>query len=134
MSVNLTDTDKATIRTAANGAIMLLSFAAGSGSPHKIATAGTLALSSATGPVGHALAEKAKEKLEYKNSATLADQVLPALTESVALLGKQDAAEADNFRDVVRTAVEAGIAATGGEPTPPVAAMVRKITDALDAA
>ena len=132
MSVTLSAADKSTLQTGAHGAVALLSFAAGAGSPHKIATAGSLALGSATGPVGHVLAEKFKEKLDYKNGATLADQVLPALTESVALLKKQDAAEAENFRRTVLVAIEAGTRAAG-ETTPPVAEMVRKITEALDA-
>jgi hypothetical protein len=130
--IAFTAAEKTTLRTAAYGAVTLMSFADVAGSPHKVATDGTLSLYSATGPVGHVLAEKFKEKLDYKNGATLADQVLPALTESVALLKKQDAAEAENFRRTVLVAIEAGTRAAG-ETTPPVAEMVRKITEALDA-
>jgi len=128
--ITLSDTDKATIRTAAHGAVMLISFAAVADSPGKAATKGSLALSSATGPVGHALAETSKVKLNTKSGAALADQVFPALTASVNLLGEQDPAEAANFRDTVLVAVDA---ATGAQPSPPVAEMVRKITAALDA-
>lgn len=128
--VVLTDEDKVTIRTAAHGAVMLISFAAVASSPGKAATKGSLALSSATGPVGHALAETSKVKLNAKSGAALADQVFPALTASVSLLKRQDRAEADNFRQVVLVAVEA---AAGTQPAPPVAEMVRKITAALDA-
>ncbi|MEU4606583.1 hypothetical protein AB0F43_26625 [Kribbella sp. NPDC023972] len=98
MSITLSDQDKSTLRTAAFGAVTLMSYAGVAGSPHKVATEGTLALASATGPVGHVLAEKTKDvKLNSKSGAALADQVLPALTESVVLLRKQDPAEADNF-------------------------------------
>ncbi|WP_245548149.1 hypothetical protein [Nocardia pneumoniae] len=60
MSITLTDQDKTTLRTAAYGAIALLAAADAIGSPHKIATAGSIALGSATGLVGHVLAEKAR--------------------------------------------------------------------------
>lgn len=132
MSINLSAAEKTTIRTAAYGAVDLMSYAGVAGSPHKIATNGFLALTSATGAVGHALAEKRRgEKLNYQSGAALADQVLPALSASVALLAKADAAEAKNFRSTVLTAVEAAAQAGRGEPTPPVAAMVRKISEAL---
>jgi hypothetical protein len=135
MSITLTDQEKTTLRTAAHGAIALMSLAGVASSPHKIATNGSLALSSATGTVGHALAEKPKgEKLNHASGAVLADQVLLALSESMSLLKKQDPAEADNFRSSVIVAVEAGAKAGRGEPTPPMIDMIRKITEALDAA
>ncbi|GAA1560602.1 hypothetical protein GCM10009678_49370 [Actinomadura kijaniata] len=46
------------LRTAAYGAVTLMSAADVTGSPHKVATQGSIALSSATGLVGHVLAEK----------------------------------------------------------------------------
>ena len=95
MSITLSDQDKRTLRTAAYGAVTLMSFAGAAGVPHKVAINGTFALSSATGTVGHVLAEKTKDvKLNSKSGAALADQVLPALTESMSLLKKQDPAEA----------------------------------------
>ncbi|MGW0805789.1 hypothetical protein ACWD0F_22315, partial [Nonomuraea sp. NPDC002799] len=63
--------------------------------------------------------------------AAIADHVLPALTAAMSLLGKQDPAEAGNFRRTVLVAVEA---ATQGRPSPTLAEMARKITEALDAA
>ncbi|MET8908950.1 hypothetical protein [Micromonospora sp. NPDC004551] len=135
MSVTLTDQDKQTLRTAAYGAVSLLSAADAAGSPHKVATDGSIALSSATGLVGHVLAEKSKLKhLNGRSVAEIADHVLPALTAATSLLREQDPAEADNFRRTVIVAVEAATRAHKGEPSPTMAEMTRKITEALDAA
>jgi alpha-D-ribose 1-methylphosphonate 5-triphosphate synthase subunit PhnG len=135
MSITLTDQDKATIRTAAYGAVSLLAAADATGSPHKAATRGSIALSSATGPVGHVLAAKSKDiTLNGKNVAELADHVLPALTAAMNLLQKQDPAEADNFRSTVLVAIDAAIGTRKGAPSPVLADMTRKITTALDAA
>jgi hypothetical protein len=133
-SITLTDQDKLTLATAAHGAIALIT-AAGVKSAGKVATAGALALSAATGPVGHALAEKQKGvKLNDKTTAELADKVLPALTESMSLLKAQDPEEADNFRSTVITGIDAGARAERGGPGPAMTEMIRKITQALDAA
>jgi hypothetical protein len=135
MSVTLTDQDKLTLRTAAYGAVTLMSAADAAGKPHKAATDGSIALSSATGLVGHVLAEYPKEmKLDGKSVAAIADQVLPALTAAMSLLKEQDPAEADNFRSTVIVAVEAAARTHQGQPSPTVADMTRKITAALDAA
>ncbi|THV40868.1 hypothetical protein [Glycomyces buryatensis] len=133
--VTLTAENKSTLRTAAFGAVTLMSYAGIAGSAHKVATDGSLALASATGLTGHVLAEKQKDfKLDHKSSAALADQVLPALTASVAILKEQDAAEVDNFRSTVLVAIEAATRAHKGAPSPTMAEMTRKITAALDAA
>jgi hypothetical protein len=133
-NTTLTDTDKITLATAAHGAVALIT-AAGVKSAGKIAVAGSLALAAATGPVGHALAEKQKGlKLTGKSTAELADTVLPALTASMSLLEQQDPAEAANFRSTVLTAVEAGARAERGGTGPAMTEMIRKITEALDAA
>lgn len=135
MSVTLTDQDKLTLRTAAYGAVSLLAAADAAGSPHKVASHGSIALASATGLVGHVLAEKSKvENLDGKSVAAIADDVLPALTAAMTLLKKQDPAEADNFRGTVVVALEAATQAHKGEPSPAMAEMARKITAALDAA
>ncbi|HEY9336918.1 MAG TPA: hypothetical protein VIQ79_20950 [Kribbella sp.] len=133
-SISLTDNDKLTLATAAHGAITLIT-AAGVKSAGKVAVAGALALSAATGPVGHALAEKQKSvKLKGKSTAELADTVLPALTASMSLLQQQDQTEAANFRSTVLTAVLAGARAERGGTGPAMTEMIRKITEALDAA
>ncbi|MFI9552334.1 hypothetical protein [Nonomuraea endophytica] len=135
MSVTLTAQDKATLRTAAYGAVSLISAADVAGSPHKAATHGSIALSSATGLIGHVLAAKSKDiNLYGKTVAELADRVLPALTEAVSRLKQQDLAEAANFRDIVIVAIEAAARTHQAQPSPTVADMTRKITEALDAA
>jgi hypothetical protein len=135
MSIPLTDQDKATLRTAAYGAVSLMAAAGAAGSPHKIATAGSVALASATGLVGHVLAAKSRDiNLYGKSAAELADQVLPALTAAVSLLNQQTPAEADNFRRTVIVAIEAATRTHQGEPSPTMAEMARKITEALGAA
>ncbi|MGG7569565.1 hypothetical protein [Streptomyces sirii] len=132
MSLTLTDQDKLTLRTAAYGAVSLLAAADATGSPHKVATDGSIALASATGQVGHVLAEKSKVgNVDGKSVAEIADQVLPALTAAMSLLKLQDPAEADNFRSTVTVAIEAATRAHKGEPGPTMAAMTRKITGAL---
>ncbi|MCC9306696.1 hypothetical protein LN042_06175 [Kitasatospora sp. RB6PN24] len=134
MTVTLTDQDKTTLRIAAYGAVALLTAAgAAGGKPHRIATDGSIALASATGAVGHVLGENpGAVKLNGKTVAEIADQVLPALTGAMTLLKRQDAAEAENFRGIVTVAIEA--ATHRSEPSPTLAAMARKITEALDAA
>ncbi|MFE3250832.1 hypothetical protein [Streptomyces sp. NPDC059209] len=135
MTITLTAQDKATLRTAAYGAVTLMSAAGAAGSPHRAATEGSIALATATGPVGHVLAEKSKIKdLNHKSTAELADRVLPALTAAMSLLKEQDPAEADNFRGTVTVAVEASARTRRGEPGPAMAEMARKIAGALDAA
>ncbi|MEU6716208.1 hypothetical protein ABZ897_32490 [Nonomuraea sp. NPDC046802] len=135
MSVTLADQDKITLRTAAYGAVTLLAAAGAAGSPHKIATEGSIALASATGLVGHVLAEKSTGmNLNGKSVAELADHVLPALAAAMSLLRKQAPAEAGNFRGTVIVAIEAAARTRQGEPSPTMADMIRKITAALDAA
>ncbi|MFI6483473.1 hypothetical protein ACIBH1_36475 [Nonomuraea sp. NPDC050663] len=134
MSVTLTDQDQLTIRVAAWGAVSLMAAAGIAESAHKVATRGSLALTSATGQIGHVLAKAPKGKeLNGKTTAELADQVLPALTASMALLKRQDQAEADNFRSTVLVAIDSAAGVHQGEPSPSLAEMTRKITAALDA-
>ncbi|MGV9387168.1 hypothetical protein ACWDRB_66125 [Nonomuraea sp. NPDC003707] len=134
MSITLTDQDKLTLRTAAWGAVSLMSAAGAAGSAHKVATEGSIALTSATGPVGHVLTKAPKGVKYGKSVADLADLVLPALTASMNLLKQQDPAEADNFRSTVSVALEAAARTHQGRPSPTLAEMTRKITAALDAA
>ncbi|MFI9552862.1 hypothetical protein [Nonomuraea endophytica] len=134
MSVTFSDQDQLTLRLAAWGAVSLMSAAGAAGSAHKVATHGSLALTSATGPVGHVITKAPKGVKYGKTVAELADQVLPALTAAMALLKEQAPAEADNFRTTVLVAIEAGAQSGKGEPSPTVADMARKITEALDAA
>ncbi|MEU9136971.1 hypothetical protein AB0D33_13575 [Streptomyces sp. NPDC048404] len=135
MSVTLSDQDKLTLRTAAYGAVTLMAAAAGADSPHKVATQGSIALTTGTGLVGHVLAEKSPVgDLSGKSAAEIADRVLPALTAAVQLLKKQAPEEADNFRSTVLVAVEASARTSKGGPGPTLTATAGKITAALDAA
>lgn len=135
LTLTLSAQDKATMRTAAYGAVSLLAAADATGSPHKAATRGSVVLASATGPVGHVLAGRTSDvKLHGSSVAALADQVFPALTAAMSLLGEEDPAQAAAFRDTVLLAVEAAAHARRGGPGPVVAEMARKITQALDAA
>ncbi|MER6359350.1 hypothetical protein [Kitasatospora sp. NPDC001527] len=132
MSLTLTDQDKTTLRTAAYGAVSLLSAADATGSPHRIATHGSVALASGTGPVGHVLAANTKvTALDGRTVAELADHVLPALTAAATLLHAQDPAEADNFRGIVNVALATATQARKGEPTPVMADITRRINEAL---
>ncbi|UGT57048.1 hypothetical protein [Nocardia asteroides] len=125
-TITLTDQDKATLRTAAYGAVSLL---AAAGAPHKAITQGTTALTSATGLTGHVLSAKSRDiHLPGKTVAELADHVLPALTSAMTRLADQPG-EAANFRDTVLVAVDA--ATHSGKPSPAVTAMAAKITAAL---
>jgi D-alanyl-D-alanine carboxypeptidase len=131
MPVTLSDQDKSTLRTAAYGAVSLM--AAATGSPHKAATNASIALTSATGLVGHVLAAQAKDiDLKGRTVAELADRVLPALTAAMTLLGRQAPAEADNFRSTVLLALEAA-QVHPDKPSTTTAEMARKITAALGA-
>ena len=135
MAITLTDQDKITLRTAAWGAVSLMAAADAAGRPHRAATDGSIALASATGLVGHVLAEWPKGvNLKGKSVAELADHVLPALTAAMGLLKKQAPAEAHNFHRTVIVAIEAAGRTHQGQPSPTLADMIRKITAALDAA
>ncbi|NUT34617.1 MAG: hypothetical protein HOV79_16255 [Hamadaea sp.] len=135
-SLTLTDQDKLTLRTAAYGAVTLLSAAGiAGGSPHRMAAEGSIALALATGQVGHVLADRTGGV--YLNGTTvaeLADQALPALTASMSLLRRQAPAEADNFRRTVLLALETAVRTLKGAPSLTVVDITRKITAALDAA
>ncbi|MFE3262553.1 serine hydrolase domain-containing protein [Nocardia sp. NPDC059091] len=132
MTIILSDQDKSTLRTAAYGAVSLM--AAATGAPHKAAANAVIALTSATGLIGHVLAARTKDiELTGKTVAELADRVLPALAAAAPLLGEQAPVEADNFRSTILLAIEAAQAHVG-RPGSATAEMARKITAALEAA
>jgi len=92
--------------------------------------AGAKVLTGATGLTGQILSGKDKVNLTGRSAAEIADEVLPALTATVAALDATDPAEADNFRTIVTTAVEQA-AATGSGPNPAQTLMIDKIKAAL---
>ena len=120
MSITLTDQDKHTLRIAAYGAVTLLAAAGAAGTPHKIATNGTIALTLRDRP-GRARARREAKGMDLngKSVAELADQVLPALTAAMSLLKKQAPAEADNFRSTVTVAIEQPPGPTRASPARP---------------
>ncbi|MHC3467949.1 hypothetical protein ACYF6T_04455 [Streptomyces sp. 7R007] len=135
MAIALSVQDKATLRTAAWGAVSLMAAAGAAGSAHRVATHGSVALTSATGAVGRLLAERGRVTgLGGRSVAELAERVLPALTETMGVLRGVDPVEADNFRGTVLVAVEAAARGDRREPGPALVEMGRKITQALDAA
>ncbi|HZE39439.1 MAG TPA: hypothetical protein VE172_11585 [Stackebrandtia sp.] len=135
-SIALSDDEKTTLRVGAYGAVSLMSAAGvAGGKPHRIATDGSIALASATGQIGHVLAKYPKgRELNGKSVAALADRVLPALTEAMSLLKRQDAAEAEHYRAAVVVAIKAASHSHKGELSPTMVDMTHKITEALDAA
>lgn len=132
--ITFTADEKLTLQTAAHGAVGLMAAAKpGAISSTKAAIAAGKALSTATGAIGHVLAEKPKGmKLDGKSTADVADQVLPALTAAVALLNDKDPKEAANFRDAIAVATGEAVQVLGGGPA--VDTMARKINNALNAA
>ncbi|WP_240974289.1 hypothetical protein [Nonomuraea composti] len=60
MAITLSDQDQLTRRIAGWGAVWLMSAADAAGSAHKAATDGSIALTSATGLVGHVLASPSR--------------------------------------------------------------------------
>ncbi|WP_328296598.1 hypothetical protein OG389_01490 [Streptomyces sp. NBC_00435] len=73
-------------------------------------------------------------KLAGRSTADLADQTFTALTDSVALLKAKAPGEVGNFRDTISVVMDAASRAHHGGAGPAEAAMIRKITAALDAA
>jgi hypothetical protein len=131
---NLTADEKRTLQTAAHGVVALMAAAdPGPISSTRSGMAGGEALSTATGLVGHVLAEKAKGlDLSGSSTADLTDRTFAALTASVTLLKAKAPGEAENFRATIATITDAASRAHKGGPGPAETAMIRKITAALD--
>ncbi|GAA1680544.1 hypothetical protein GCM10009830_29490 [Glycomyces endophyticus] len=132
-NVTLSPADETVIRTAAWGAVSLMSAAGIAGSAHKIGTESSLALVAATGTVGRVVASAKGAKLKGKSTAELADQVFPAITESVKLLESRDPAEAQEFRNLIGIVVASANRAHRGGPSPVMEDMARKIDEAMNA-
>ncbi|MFI7466892.1 hypothetical protein [Nonomuraea sp. NPDC049646] len=105
MAIPLSDQDQLTLRLAGWGAVSLMSAAGAArlgpqGRHQRLHRPGFRHRSER-----HVLV-KAPKSLTGKTVATLADQVLPALTTSINLRKQQAPEEADNFRRPVTVAVE----------------------------
>ena len=131
----LTPADERVLRTAAHGTVVLMAGAnPGPISSTKSGMAGGMAMTTATGLVGHVLAAKAKDlDLDGATIADIVDTVFPALTASVELLRAKAPGEVENFRTTIGLMTEAAMRSHRGEPRPAEAEMARKIHQALDA-
>jgi hypothetical protein len=130
----LTDQEKATLKTAAFGAVTLVSVASpGAISTPKTNMAGAKVLSGATGLTGQVINGKPYPKLPSGSTADTAAVVLPALTESVNILQAKAPDEVDNFRRIVTIAVEQGASSSGGGINAAEAEMISKVKQALEA-
>lgn len=132
----LTAADERILRTAAHGTVVLMAGAnPGPISSTRSGMAGGIALTTATGLIGHVLAGKAKDlDLDGASTADVVDKVFPALTASLELLRAKAPGEVDNFRATIAMITEAAIRSHRGEPRVAEAEMARKIRQALDAA
>lgn len=130
----LTGADRQTLQVAAHGVVALMAASdPGPISSTRAGMAGGNALASATGLVGHVLAEKPegiKAAFNGKSVADLADTVFPALASSVRVLREKAPAEAKNFKSTIGVIASS---AAGKNPSPAQTAMIEKITAALNA-
>lgn len=130
----LTDDEKATLKTAAYGAVTLVSVACpGAISTVKTNMAGTRVLCGATGLAGQAINSKLHAKIPGGSAAETAATVLPALTEAVSILQAKAPNEVDDFRRIVMIAVEQGASSSGDGINPAEAEMISKVKQALAA-
>jgi len=127
----LTGAEQAELRTAAYGAVTLISLAyPGALSSTRQNVAGAKVLTGATGMIGRVLAANGKVDLKGSSTAEVAEKVLPALTASVATLSAKAPADVAEFRRIVLTASEQA-ASTGSGPTRAHLEMLDKINAAL---
>lgn len=130
---SLTDAEQHTVKTAAYGAIVLLSLAYPSArSTTKLNVVGAKVLTGATGLIGHILATRSKTKLKG-SAADVAATVLPAINAAVQTLRTKAPTELAEFQRVVRLAMDqAARAVSTGEISPAHAQMIDKISNALE--
>ncbi|MET0425241.1 MAG: hypothetical protein ABW046_15265 [Actinoplanes sp.] len=130
MTEQLNPTERVALQKAAYGAVLLVSLAyPGTVSTTKINVVGAKVLSGATGEVGRALAGKIEADLPKGSAADVADEVLPALRESVAVLLRSAPDEVENFRRTVTVAVEQAASSSGSNAA--TDEMITKVKDAL---
>jgi hypothetical protein len=132
MSEVLSQQETQTLRTAAFGAVMLVSVAyPGAVSTTKINIVGARVLSGGTGLVGKVLSGKVDPKLPKGTAADVALVALPALRESVSILEQRAPEEVENFRRLVSNAVDQGASSAGLNPA--TADMIVKVKEAMGA-
>lgn len=129
----LTDEEKATLKTAAHGAVTLVSLAyPGAVATTKTNIVGAKVLAGATGLTGQVINSKPHPKIPSGSAAEMATTVLPALTESVSILQAKAPDEVDNFRRIVTVAIEQGAGSSGSGVNAAEAEMISKVKQALD--
>ncbi|GLI02962.1 hypothetical protein [Phytohabitans aurantiacus] len=112
---DLTSQDRVTLKTAAFGAVFLVSNAdPGFFAMFKESFAASGALAGATGLVKEVLTTGTLPQLPRRSPADVEAIVLPALERSMAILREKAPGEADNYRATVIAAVEQTAQATHG--------------------
>lgn len=133
MTDQLSAEEKAILKTAAFGAVYLVSNAdPGFLSMLKESFAASGALAGGTGLVKEVLTTGALPKLPRRSPAEVEATVLPALRRSVAILREKAPDEVENYRTTVTAAAERVAGAVEGVD-PREAEMVAKIKGALSA-
>jgi hypothetical protein len=134
MADRLRETENQTIRTAAYGAVVLVSIAyPGMVSTARANVVGAKILTGATGVVGEILSAKGDPKVNGRSTAEIADKTFAALARAVEILSAKVPDEVEDFRRIVTIAVEQAAEATGGGATPAEREMISKIKRALRA-
>lgn len=125
-----TDTERDTIRTAAFGAMALVSKAdPGFFAMFKESMAGSRALSAAPPEIGELLRSGGFPSPPTGDAASVEAQVLGALTQARGILGGKDQAASDAFREVILAACDQVAQASDG-----VAAAEQAVIDKVRAA
>ncbi|HCU48272.1 MAG TPA: hypothetical protein DGG94_00300 [Micromonosporaceae bacterium] len=110
-----TDQERDTIRTAAFGAMTLVSAAdPGFFAMFKESLAASKALAGSSGVVKEALTKGGIPSLPKSSVADVEATVLPALTQSMTILSSKAPAEADSYRATILEACDKVAAAAGG--------------------
>lgn len=126
-----TDDERQTLRTAAFGAMLLVSTAdPGFFATIKESMAGSKALATASPELRDLLRSGGMPPLPKGSPTEVESGVLSALQQSVVILQERAPAELDGFRGAVVTAVDRVADASGGV-TPPETAAIAKVKAAL---
>ncbi len=131
MEQRLTDEERLTLRTGAFGAVVLVSNV----EPGVLALvresfAASAPLADSSGVVKAALTSGSLPRLPRESELEIESVVLPALTRAVAILREKSPQDVRTYREVVLAAADQAAGAHRGV-TPPEAAMIERIRDAL---
>jgi hypothetical protein len=131
MAEPLTEDERQTLKTAAFGAVYLVSNAdPGFFDVLRESFAASEALAGATGLVKEVLTGGPLPRLPKSPPADVAGVVLPALRRSVAILAAKAPEELENYRSTVRNAVDR-VAARADGVSEKESAMISTVTEAL---